>query len=123
MVLFLIVLYRTIITVYTHNIFLYNYIRQMHQIINILPVGCFITSGIKTVQKNREVSGVHDRISVWKPRGHWFEFAVALMVFSYVIVIEKHIYFYIYIAAYKLPIITVKYKYNSDYRYKYDNIR
>ena len=121
----------------------------------------FTTARGKTVHKNLEVSWVNDRISVWKPHGHWFkfavagnhmvtgsnllwlettwslvqiccswkphghwfEFAVASKVFSYVIVIEKCIYFYIYTAAYKLPIITVKYKCNSDYWYKYDNIR
>ena len=74
-------------------------------------------------RKNREVSWVNDGISVWKPPGHWFEFAVTSKVFSVVIVIEKRIYIYIYIyiytAAYNLPIITVKYKCNSDYRYKY----
>ena len=125
LVLFSIVLYRTIVT-FTLTIFFYiivNYLLQMHQIIHLSPVGCFTTARGKTVQKNREVSWVNDRISVWKPRGHWFEFAVASKVFSYVIVIEKHIYFYIYTAAYKLPIITVIYKCNSDYRYKYDNIR
>ena len=41
LVLFSIVLYRTIVTVYTDNIFIYNYLRQMHQIINLPPVGCF----------------------------------------------------------------------------------
>ena len=95
----------------------------MHQIIHLSSVGYFTTARGKTVHKNREVSWVNDTFSVWKPRGHWFEFAVASKVFSYVIVIEKRIYFYIYTAAYKLPIITVKYKCNSDYRYKYDNIR
>ena len=50
LVLFSIVLYRTIVTVYTNNIFLHNYLRQMHQIIHL--------SRGKTVQKNREVSGV-----------------------------------------------------------------
>ena len=30
LVLFSIVLYRTIVTAYTDNIFLYNYLRQMH---------------------------------------------------------------------------------------------
>ena len=58
LVLFSIVLYRTIVTVYTDNIFLYNYLRQMHQIIHPSPVGCFIPARIKTVRKNREVSGV-----------------------------------------------------------------
>ena len=56
LVLFSIVLYRTIVTVY--NIFLYNYLRQMNQIIHLLLVGCFTTARGKTVQKNPEVSGV-----------------------------------------------------------------
>ena len=64
LVLFSIVLYRTIVTVYTDNIFLYNYLRQMHQIIHLSPVGCFTPTRGKTVQKNREVSGVNaDTIS------------------------------------------------------------
>ena len=58
LVLFLIVLYRTIVTVYTDNIFFYNYLRQMLQIIHLSPVGCFTPPGGKTVQKNREESGV-----------------------------------------------------------------
>ena len=58
LVLFSIVLYRTIVTVYTDNIFLYNYLRQMHQIINLSQVGCFTPARGKTVQKNRELSGV-----------------------------------------------------------------
>ena len=58
LVLFSIVLYRTIVTVYTYNIFLYNYQRQMHQIILLSPVGCFTPARGKTVQKNREVSRV-----------------------------------------------------------------
>ena len=41
LLLFLIVLYRTIVTVYTDNIFLYNYLWQMHQIIHLSPVGVF----------------------------------------------------------------------------------
>ena len=41
-----------------HNIFLYNYLRQMHQIIHLSPLGCFTPARGKTVQKNREVSGV-----------------------------------------------------------------
>ena len=77
LVLFSIVLYRTIVTVYTDNIFLYNYLRQMHQIIHLSPVGCFTTARGKTVHKNLEVSWVNDTISVWKPHGHWFKFAVA----------------------------------------------
>ena len=58
LVLFSIVLYRTIVTVYTNNIFLYNYPQQMHQIINLSPVACFPASRGKSVQKIREVSGV-----------------------------------------------------------------
>ena len=60
LVLFSIVLYRTIVTIYTDNIFLYNYLWQMHQIIHLSPVGCFTPARGKTVQKNREVSGVND---------------------------------------------------------------
>ena len=41
LLLFLIILYRTIVTVYTDNIFIYNYLWQMHQIIHLSPVGCF----------------------------------------------------------------------------------
>ena len=52
---FLIVLYRTIVTVYTENIFLYNYLWQMHQIIHLSHVGCFTPARGKTVQKNRGV--------------------------------------------------------------------
>ena len=59
LVLFSIVLYRTIVTVYTDNIFLYNnYLWQMHQIVHLSPVGCFTPARGKTVQKNREVSRV-----------------------------------------------------------------
>ena len=58
LVLFSIVLYRTIVTVYTDNIFLYNYLQQKHQIIHLSPVGCFTPARGKSVQKNREVSGV-----------------------------------------------------------------
>ena len=58
LVLFSIVLYRTIVTVYTDNIFLYNYLLQMHQIIHLSPVGCFTPARVKTVQNIREVSGV-----------------------------------------------------------------
>ena len=53
LVLFSIVLYRTIVTVYTDNIFLHNYLRQMHQIIHLSPVGCFTPARGKSVQKNR----------------------------------------------------------------------
>ena len=45
LVLFSIVPYRTIVTIYTGNIFIFNY-------------GCFTPARGKTVQKNREVSGV-----------------------------------------------------------------
>ena len=58
LVLFSIVLYRTIVTVYTNNIFPYNYLWQIHQIIHLSPVGCFTPARGKSVQKNREVSGV-----------------------------------------------------------------
>ena len=58
LLVFLIVLYRTIVTVYTDNIFLCNYLWQMHQIIHLSPVGCFTPARGKTVQKHREVSGV-----------------------------------------------------------------
>ena len=61
LVLFSIVLYRTIVTVYTDNIFLYNYLRQMLQIIHLSPVGCFIPARGKTVQTHREVSWVNSR--------------------------------------------------------------
>ena len=60
LVLFSIVLYRPIVSVYTGNIFLYNYLRQMHQIIHLLPVGCFTPARGKTVQKSREVIGVNN---------------------------------------------------------------
>ena len=59
LVLFSIVLYRTIVTVYTDNIFLYNYLWQMNQIIHLSPVGCFAPARGKTVQKNCKVSGVN----------------------------------------------------------------
>ena len=58
LLLFLIVLYRTIVAVYTDNIFLYNYLWQMHQIIHLSLVGCFTPARGKTVQKNRQVGGV-----------------------------------------------------------------
>ena len=48
LVLFSIVLYRTIVTVYTDNIFLYNYLRQMHRLIHLLSVGCFTPARGKT---------------------------------------------------------------------------
>ena len=59
LLLFLIVLYRKIVTVYTDNIFLYNYLWQIHQIINLSPVGYFTPARGKTVRKNREVSRVN----------------------------------------------------------------
>ena len=59
LVLFSIVLNRTIVTVYTDNFFLYNYLQQMHQIIQLSPVGCFTPARGKTEQKNCEVSGVN----------------------------------------------------------------
>ena len=55
LVLFSIVLYRTIVTVYTDNIFLYNYLQQ---IIHLSPVGCFTPARGKSMQKNLKVSGV-----------------------------------------------------------------
>ena len=58
LVLFSIVLYRTIVTVYTDNIFLYNYLQQMHQIIFLSHVWCFSPAWGKTMQKNHAVSAV-----------------------------------------------------------------
>ena len=55
LILFLIVLYRTIVTVYTDNIFLYNYLWQMHQIIHLSPLGCFTPARRETLQKNSGV--------------------------------------------------------------------
>ena len=66
LVLFSIILYRTIVTAYTDNIFLCNYLWQMHQIIHLSPVGCFTPARGKTVQKNREVSGVKGTVQVQK---------------------------------------------------------
>ena len=51
LVLFSIVLYRSIVTVFTDNVFLYNYRRRMHQIIHLSPVGCFTPARGKSVQK------------------------------------------------------------------------
>ena len=65
--LFSIVLYRSIVTVYTDNIFISNYLRQMHRIIHLSPVGCFKPARGKTVQKNREVSGVKRTDDVMAP--------------------------------------------------------
>ena len=53
LLLFVIVLYRTIATVYTENIFIYNYLQQMYQIIHLSPVGCFTQARSKSMQKNR----------------------------------------------------------------------
>ena len=64
LVLFSIVLYRKIVTVYTYNIFLYIYLWQMHQIIHLSPVGCFTPARGKTMQKNCEVSWVKVVISI-----------------------------------------------------------
>ena len=47
LVLFTIVLYRTIVTVYTDNICIYNY-----QIIHFSQVGCFTLARGKSMQKN-----------------------------------------------------------------------
>ena len=49
LVLFSIVLYRTIVTVYTDNICQYNYIWQSHKIIYLSPVGCFTPARDKTI--------------------------------------------------------------------------
>ena len=83
-----------------NNIFLYTYLLQMHQIIHLSPVGCFTTARGKTVQKNREVSWVNDRISVWKPRGlvsnslwHQRFFHMSLSL--------KKVFIYIYILQHK----------------------
>ena len=59
LVLFSIVLYRTIDTVYTNNIFLYNYRRQMRQIINLSQVGCFTPAREKKrAKKTRGYAGL-----------------------------------------------------------------
>ena len=63
LVLLSIVLYRTIVTVCSDNLFLYNYLQQMHQIIYLSPVGCFTPARSKSMQKNCEVSGVKVVIS------------------------------------------------------------
>ena len=59
LVLFSIVLYRTIVTAYTDSNFLYNYLQQMHQIIHLSPVGCFTPARGKSMQKNHVVRGVN----------------------------------------------------------------
>ena len=59
LVLFSIVLYRTIVIVYTDNIFLYNYLQKMHKIIHLSLVGRFTPSRGKSMQKNREVSVIN----------------------------------------------------------------
>ena len=48
----------TIVTVSTDNIFLYNYLKQVHQIIHLSLVGCFTPARGKSMQKNCEVSRV-----------------------------------------------------------------
>ena len=58
LVLFSIVLYRTIVTVYTDNIFLYNYLRHIHQIIHLSSVRSFTPARGKSMQKNFVESGV-----------------------------------------------------------------
>ena len=67
LLLFLIALFRTIVTVYTDNFFLYNYLWQMHKIIHLSMMGCFTPARGKTVQKNREVSGVKWARQFWSP--------------------------------------------------------
>ena len=69
LVLFSIVFYRTIVTVYTNNIFLHNYLWKMHQIIHLSLVGCFTPARGKTVQNNREVIGVNIRYCMRNLRG------------------------------------------------------
>ena len=51
LVLFSIVLCRTIATVYTDNIFLYNYLRQIHQIIHLSPAGFLPQPEVKPCKK------------------------------------------------------------------------
>ena len=51
LVLFSIVLYRTIVTVYIGNLLIYNYRRQIHQLIQLSPVGCFTPARGKNKQK------------------------------------------------------------------------
>ena len=58
--LFSIVLYRTVVTVYTDHIYISNYLQKMHQIIHLSPVGGgFTPARGKSMQKNCEVSGVY----------------------------------------------------------------
>ena len=83
LVLFSIVLYRTIVTVYADNIFLYNYLRQMHQILHLSPVGCFTPARSKIVQINREVSGVNTIMHIFQ----FFSFSHIFCVFHTVVVI------------------------------------
>ena len=45
--------------------FICNYLRQRHQIILLSPAECFTPARGKTVQKNREVSGVKGRVQVY----------------------------------------------------------
>ena len=80
LVLFSIVLYRTIVTVYTDNVFLYNYVWEMHQKIHFSPVDCFIPARGKTVQKTREASGVNwvcnckPKAAIWSRFILWYFF-------------------------------------------------
>ena len=58
LILFSILLFRTIVTVYTDNIFIYNYLWQMHKIIHLSLVGCFTPArGIKPWKKLRGKQG------------------------------------------------------------------
>ena len=60
LVSFSIVLYRAIVTVYTNNIFLYNSLCKMHQIIHVSLVGCSTPAQGKPVQNNREESVINN---------------------------------------------------------------
>ena len=66
-VLFSIVLYRTIVTVYTDNIFLHNYLWQMYQIIQLSLEGRLSSARGKSVQKYSKVK----RTSYNVVRLHW----------------------------------------------------
>ena len=60
LIIFSVVLYRSMVTVSTVNIFPYKYLRQMHQIIiHLSLVGCFTPARGKRMQKYRELSGVN----------------------------------------------------------------
>ena len=51
-------IFRTIVTLYTDNIFLYNYLQQMHYIIHLSPVGSFTPArGKKHAKKTRGKRG------------------------------------------------------------------